>query len=174
MNVVTRPLAMSVASHLHIRIDEYDARIRTFVPYYEAMIAVVADALRLLDSAAPTIIDLGIGTAALAERCLAIRPDARLIGMDIDPAMLDAARVRLTGASRVELVTANFLEAPIPLCDAMVACIALHHVRVPEHKRAFYQSCARALRPGGLLISADCFPAREERIAARQRDAWLA
>lgn len=38
---------MSVAKHLHIEVAEHDARIRTFVPGYERMMA--AEAMRLVE-----------------------------------------------------------------------------------------------------------------------------
>ena len=165
---------MSVAGHLNIQVEEYDARIRTFVPHYEHMIGTAAESLRLLDIPAPTIVDLGVGTGALAARCLSVRPDARLIGIDLDPAMLGLASGRLAERSNVELRTGNFLESPVPSCDAIVACVALHHVSTPEKKQELYRTCARALRSGGLLVSADYFPARDERLAAQQRAEWVA
>jgi SAM-dependent methyltransferase len=165
---------MGVAAHLKIELAEYDQRIRTFVPHYTTMIATVAGTLRLLNTRAATIVDLGIGTGALAAACLEVCPDARLIGIDADAAMLDAARNRLQGNPRVELRAQSFLEAPLPECDAFVACISLHHIRDPHEKQAFYASCASALRPGGLLISGDCFTARDEKLRTEQMEAWLA
>lgn len=165
---------MGVASHLKIELEEYDARIRTFVPYYEQMLSLVADALRPLEVENPTIVDLGVGTGALAARCLVARPSARLVGIDSDPGMLGVARQRLAGWDAVELLTGDFLETEIPRCDALVASVALHHVRTPDAKRAFYLKCADAIRPGGVLVSADCFPSRDPSAAAVQRTAWLA
>ena len=65
---------MGVASHLHIRLEEYDSRIRTFIPGYEDMIAAAAQALAALDVPAPHVVDLGTGTGALAAACLRVRP----------------------------------------------------------------------------------------------------
>ena len=62
---------MSVAAHLGIRLQEYDLRIRTFIPGYDEMIDAAAAALDDLDRSAPLIIDLGIGSGALAAQCLA-------------------------------------------------------------------------------------------------------
>lgn len=165
---------MGVASHLRIELDEYDARIVTFVPHYEQMLAVVAGALGHLEAPEPTIVDVGVGTGALAARCLEERPDARLVGIDNDPGMLAAARERLADWTSVDLVGGDFLTWEIPPCDALVASVALHHVRTPEEKRSFYLRSAAAVRPGGILVSADCFPARDPRVAAVQRIAWLA
>jgi hypothetical protein len=58
---------MSVANHLGIDLSEYDARIRTFIPNYEEMLDVVAS---VIDPMSSMILDLGIGTGALSERCV--------------------------------------------------------------------------------------------------------
>lgn len=164
---------MSVASHLNIKIEEYDARIRTFVPWYEEMISLTAGSLRFLRKPAPTILELGIGTGELADRCLAVHPRAMVIGVDTDPAMLEIARGRLAKHSTAELIQGDFREVVLPPCDAIVSCIALHHIPSPEEKRQLYSKCAQALPPGGLFVSADCFPADEKRLARAQRESWL-
>ena len=163
---------MSVSQHLRISIAEYDARIRTFVPYYETMLDVVADALAASAAAAPVIVDLGTGTGALAARCLQLKPTAKLIGIDADAAMLEAARARLGDSANVLLTTGDFLNAPLPACDAIVACIALHHIRAAQAKQAFYARCRAALRPGGVFLNADCLPSRDESVAAQQLVQW--
>src|SRR4029450_9938556 len=87
---------MGVASHLGIDLREYDARIRTFIPDYEAMLQAAAATLRTAArTRAPFVVDLGIGTGALAEACLKTLPRARFAGIDEDEGMLAAARARL-------------------------------------------------------------------------------
>lgn len=164
---------MSVAEHLKIDVAEYDTRIRTFIPDYDELIGTAANALDVLGTPAPEIVDLGIGTGALAAKCLESHEAARLVGIDSDPAMIEMAVARLAGHSRVGFLQANFLEATVPPCDAIVTSLALHHIPTAATKQAFYASCREALRPGGVLVSADCFTAREPRLAASQRDAWL-
>ena len=164
---------MGVSQHLRIDLAEYDSRIRTFVPHYEDMVRVTAESLHFLKSPDPTIVDMGVGTGALAEACLEARPEAGIVGMDNDPGMLKAAEVRLAAYPQVKLVEGDFLKADLPPCHAMVACISLHHVRTPEEKRAFYRKCRAALRPSGILVSGDSFPGTEPAVAAEHREAWL-
>lgn len=161
---------MGVAAHLGIRIDEYDARIRTFIPSYETMLDRAADTLTGLRRRAPVILDLGIGSGALAARCLSRVPDARVIGIDEDVEMLALAHARLR--SRTRTIAGSFLTTDLPRCDAIVASLALHHVRTPDMKRALYRRCAAALRSGGILVTADCFLARTARARTRHRAAW--
>ena len=142
--------------HLGITAREYDERIRTFVPFYEEMLGAAAAAFDVLAPEHPTVVDLGIGTGALAERCLALRPGASAVGVDQDASMLALARARLARFGRVELRQGSFLEMPLPPCDVIVACLALHHVPDPERKQALYRRCREALSAGGRMILADC------------------
>jgi SAM-dependent methyltransferase len=161
-----------VAAHLGIRLGEYDARIRTFIPRYEEMLDAAAAALRALRRGGPVIVDLGTGSGALAARCRAVVPRARFVGIDSDEGMLGLARSRL--GAHLTAVTGDFLRTPLPPCDAITASFALHHVRTRRRKAALYARCHAALRPGGLLINADCCTASHPRLRSRDRAAWQA
>ena len=160
---------MSVATHLGIDLAEYDARIRTFIPHYEEMLDVAAAAI---DRRARTIVDLGIGTGALAARCLQNAPTAKITGIDADLEILGAARRRLPAAS--QFVCESFLKAEIPGCDAVVASFALHHVRTRSAKAKLYSRIAVALHSRGSIITVDCQPASDAALAIQQRLAWKA
>jgi tRNA (cmo5U34)-methyltransferase len=164
---------MGVAGHLRIEIEEYDQKIRTFVPHYETLLEVTANSLGLLQAPTPKIIDLGIGTGALTESCLAVSPHAHVLGVDTDSGMLAAARHRLLGRPNIELIHDTFLQVPLPPADAVVASLALHHVPEPEEKKALYRRIYEALRPGGIFASGDCFPSAQPTLAAEHHNAWL-
>jgi tRNA (cmo5U34)-methyltransferase len=158
---------MSVAAHLGIRLTEYDQRIRTFIPHYEDMLGAAA---ALVSPGARTIVDLGIGTGALAARCLSRARRASVIGIDADAAMLPLAARRV--GTRATLVCGTFLRTPLPRADAFVASFALHHVRTRAAKTRLYRRVRTALRPGGVFVSADCHPAGDRAIAAAHMRAW--
>jgi tRNA (cmo5U34)-methyltransferase len=162
---------MSVATHLNIRLEEYDSRIQTFIPGYEDMLEAAARCLLGLDAAAPLVVELGIGTGALAARCVAIAARATILGIDEDAGILELARARL-GPSAVSLVQASFLDVDIPACDAVFASLALHHVADRGRKEQLYRQIARAVRPGGLFVTADCFPSSDARLAEVEQRAW--
>ena len=165
---------MSVASHLAVSPAKYDVRIRSLIPLYDELIAEVARALGHAARPVRTIVDLGIGTGALARACLEHTAGARIWGIDADPDMMAIARTRLGGLSRrVTMTTGSFLDVPLPSCDAIVASYALHHIRTSRAKLAFYRRCHRALRPGGVLINGDCAPASTTRGFARDLDVWF-
>lgn len=163
---------MGAAAHLGIRLRDYDARIRTFIPHYEEMLEAAAAALGALGRPAPVVLDLGVGSGALAAACLAAAPGARLVGIDSDEGMLALAEKRLGG--RLTAVRADFLATPFPRCDAVTASLALHHVATPRRKATLYARCFAALRSGGLLINADCCLASSLRLQALDRSTWRA
>lgn len=160
---------MSVSTHLGIKIAEYDACIRTFIPHYEEMLDAVAAAF---PRDARTIIDLGVGTGALAERCLEETSNAHVLGIDSDPEMLAAAAQRL--GARAEFVCANFETAELPTCDAVIASFSLHHIATADAKELFYRRVRQVLTQSGLLLIADCNPASDEFVAGMQFTVWMA
>jgi tRNA (cmo5U34)-methyltransferase len=166
---------MSVASHLAVSPAKYDTRIRSLIPLYDELISEVARALGHATRPVRTIVDLGIGTGALARACLESAPGARIWGIDADAAMMAIARARLGRLSRrVTMTTGSFLDEALPPCDAIVASYALHHIRTTREKLTFYRRCCRALRRGGVLINGDCAPASTPRGFARDLDVWFA
>ena len=160
---------MSVASHLGIKLADYDARIRTFIPDYEEMLGVAAAAI---PARTRTIVDLGIGTGALSARCLAYAPAASVVGIDVDPGIMALAERRLR--DRATFAAGSFLRAPLPRCDAAVASFSLHHIRTRAAKAALYRRIHAALRRRGLFISVDCQPASDPGVRREQHDAWIA
>lgn len=162
--------AMSVASHLGIRTDEYDRQILTFIPYYEEVLDAAAGALVALDRPARHVVDLGTGSGALAARCLARLRGARVTGIDADAAMLAMAQKRL--GKRLTAVVARLEDAPFPVCDVVTASFSLHHIPAPATKLRIFRRAFAALGPGGVLIDADCLVADDPRLQARDHEVW--
>ena len=150
---------MGVATHLGIKLREYDTRIRTFIPDYEEMLQAAAS---VVPASARTIVDLGIGTGALSACCMRNARRAQIFGIDADARMMDAAVRRLHG--RAELMCGNFIRADLPTCEAVVASFALHHVRTQAAKEKLYRRIRKVLRPGGLLVNVDCQPVTYVRV----------
>ncbi|HKB57163.1 MAG TPA: class I SAM-dependent methyltransferase [Lacunisphaera sp.] len=149
-------MAHSVEGHLKLKIDEYDRRIRTLVYGYDAMRVIHMDLLaRCLPRAGGLVLDLGGGTGALAAAVAERFPNVRVQIWDTDTAMLAFARERCAPFNdRISFVARSFAE-PLPACDAVVACIALHHVKDLTAKGEIYRHIFAALRPGGLFANAD-------------------
>ena len=162
---------MGATAHLGIKFGEYDATIASLIPHYRELLVAAAATVDAAAPTSPAVVDLGTGSGALAAQILKVRPKARLVGIDADVAMLETARRRLRG--QIETVHDNFELARIPRCDVVSASFALHHVDTGRKKGALYRRCFAALRPGGMLVSADCFLASSAKLRARNREAWL-
>ena len=163
--------AMSATSHLGIKFGEYDATIASLIPHYRELISAAAAAVDALAPQSPVVVDLGTGSGALASAILKVRPEARLVGIDADGTMLEAAKRRLRG--RIDTIEDNFERARIPRCDVVSASFALHHIATSRRKAALYRRAFASLRDGGLLVSADCFLNTSTRLQYRDRQAWL-
>jgi len=149
-------MAHSVEGHLKLRVAEYDDLIRKLVPAYPAMRPVQLDLLALsVPPEGGLVLDLGGGTGALAAAIAERFPHTAVEIWDTDPAMLAAARERCAPfGERVRYVERSFAD-PLPACDAVAACLALHHVKDLAVKAGIYRHIFAALRPGGIFVNAD-------------------
>ena len=162
---------MGATAHLGIKFGEYDATIASLIPHYKALIEAAADAVDAAAPRSPAVVDLGTGSGALAAQIVKVRPKARLIGIDADASMLDAARKRLKG--RIDTIEDDFELARIPRCDVVSASFSLHHIDTGRKKAALYKRCFTSLRDGGIFVSADCFLSSSAKLRQRNRQAWL-
>jgi tRNA (cmo5U34)-methyltransferase len=91
---------------------------------------------------------------------------------DTDPAMLEVARERCAAFDdRVHFVERSFAE-PLPACDAVVACIALHHVKEMPAKGKIYANIFQALRSGGIFANADCVMSQTPAVRTASYEGW--
>ncbi|CAN5803167.1 metalloregulator ArsR/SmtB family transcription factor [soil metagenome] len=117
-----------------------------------------------------TVGDLGCGTGHVAE---ALAPfAAQVIAVDDSPAMLDAARARLTGFENVEVRGGDLASLPIEdrSLDAAVLFLVLHYLVEPARVIA---EVARVLRRGGRLLIADMTPHEREEYRQQMGHVWL-
>lgn len=123
------------------------------------------------------ILDLGCGSGQVEEVILRRLPDARLVGVDSSPAMLDLARARLAGReASVRLVThdlADLASAPLPEqpFHFALAVQSLHHLAAAD-MRAAYGTIFALLRPGGLFLLQDRLAVEDAEGFAVLRQVW--
>ncbi len=101
-----------------------------------------------------TFVDLGTGTAALLEMLRSRYAQARLVGVEIEPRMLESARAG-QGRWNTEIVESD-LALPLPLSDGMADVVTLimtfHELLYPPH---VLKEARRILKPGGSLVLYD-------------------
>lgn len=162
----------SVERHLLIGPAAYDATIRKFIPFYEEMLATAVELLRDLMPKAARVLDLGGGTGALTQAIGAAFPDATLTLLDVDREMLAQASMRLKALGpRLSLLHGSFAEA-LPESDAIVASLALHHIRELDAKAAVYANIQAALPPGAPFLSLDATLSDDPKLNALAFERW--
>jgi tRNA (cmo5U34)-methyltransferase len=115
--------------------------------------------LEFIPSNARRILDLGTGDGRLLRlvvKELAQRgsSDIEAVAVDFSPTMLQEARKRFGGSSRVTVIEHN-LDHPLPevgMFDAVVSSFAIHHL-VHERKRELYTEIFGRLNPGGVFCN---------------------
>jgi SAM-dependent methyltransferase len=99
-----------------------------------------------------TVADLGCGTGNIAEILAPVV--GRIIAVDREPAMLDAARKRLELFDTIDFRQGDLTALPLKdrEVDAALLFLVLHHVPDPERALA---EMSRVLRPGGNAMIVD-------------------
>ena len=109
--------------------------------------------------AGETIVDIGCGTGTLAIALKAAAPDAIILGVDPDSAVLAIAKAKARDAG----ATVQWFEAmgdaldtvePLRGCDKIVSSLVLHQCPM-EVKEAIVRQMWRLLKPQGELFIAD-------------------
>lgn len=108
---------------------------------------------------ARSVVELGTGTGAVTEKLLAaMRPDARLYGVEIDGPLLDATARRLPDP-RLVAIHGSAADLPALLADAgsdgkvdaIVSCLGMS-LLPPDLREAITESATRVLAPGGVFV----------------------
>jgi tRNA threonylcarbamoyl adenosine modification protein (Sua5/YciO/YrdC/YwlC family) len=155
---IVRPGAVSVDRvsaalewQFHFDPDSYSEMIRGDIADYDRFQDELA---QVSGSWVRRMLELGTGTGETARRLLERHPGAELVGIDENPAMLEAARSRLP-AERVSLHVSR-LEDPLPAgpFDLVASALCVHHLRGPA-KRDLFGRVIAALAPGGRFVLAD-------------------
>jgi ubiquinone/menaquinone biosynthesis C-methylase UbiE len=103
------------------------------------------------------VLDLGCGTATLTILIKKTYPEVEIIGLDIDPKILEIARLKIKEAGMdIKLDQGSAFELPYPdnSFDRAVSSLVIHHL-THENKVRTFREIFRVLKPGGELHAAD-------------------
>lgn len=154
---MTRPTQQQAAEWL----ERWDRQQGTYMPDRELRFDVVIDVVAdVVDRPDPLVVDLGIGPGSLAHRLVDRIPQARVVGVDADP-MLMQLGLAARPDDRIRCVQADLREdgwfaalgvdrAP----DAFVSSTALHWMD-REPLRRLIAVCGKEIAPGGVFVDAD-------------------
>lgn len=114
---------------------------------------------------AATVVDLGCGTGGAIPVLQRIHPRARVVGLDLSPAMLSRARKRYRAWSKRRLVAGDLERLPFADAsfDLVFSSLALPWCNDPT---AALREFARIARPGALLLFSSYGPDTLRELAA--------
>jgi ubiquinone/menaquinone biosynthesis C-methylase UbiE len=126
-------------------------------------LSLLAKAWRARDHRGLAVLDLACGAGAFLHDLALTFPRARLLGADLSPAYLAAARAAGPGAALFQ-TKAELLPLADASLDALTS-IYLFHELPPKVRVAVAAEIARALKPGGVFAFADSIqPVDEPRL----------
>ena len=143
-----------------VRVDGYDEHMMSNVEKASDFYAYTASLLP--KAAGSNVLDLGCGTGLELEEYFRFNPDAKVTGIDLSEAMLNALKAKFPEKD-LTLVQASYFDVPLGenVYDAAVSVESLHHFR-DEMKESLYRKLRAALKAGGTFVLTDCFAESDE------------
>jgi trans-aconitate methyltransferase len=150
-----------------------------YVADREATFALMLDLIDRLDATPGRLVDLGCGPGSIAARALQRWPSADIVGVDLDPVLMELGRRTL--GDRVRWLEADLRQPGWSrqldglTVDSVVSATALHWLD-PEHLREVARELAELVRPHGVFVTYDTMPLDPStpRLRALSRDLHLA
>lgn len=144
-------------------VDRWDRMQERYLVRRKERFEVIANLIKATQPAQCRILDLGCGPGSTMHHLLESIPEAQIIGVELDPAILALAEPRLKKfGNRVSLVQVDLRRQdwdkniPIPI-NAVVSATALHWLSA-EQLANLYNQLAQLLSSGGIFLNADHVP----------------
>lgn len=130
----------------------YDATVHKTIPYYHTFHTEALELIRTIRPSPTQWLDTGCGTGTLIARAAAEFVDVQFVAADPSAAMLELAKVKLTGVS-AEFVQAGSEVLDLPNRFDTVTAVMVHHYLNREQRSRATKNCFDALKDGGVYIT---------------------
>lgn len=149
------------------------ARFHFLTPLYEAAVKPfmyrtwrkIAEEVSIRTPNGGQVVDLGCGPGSVLRIIRTLRPDIHLIGVDIDPGIIEIARKKAQGKN-IEFHIASIDQTPLASssADVVISTLMFHHLPTPTKRNAFNE-VRRNLKAKGAFLLCD--------FSIPQHRAWL-
>lgn len=166
---------MSIRTLFDDSAERYDLDRRRLIPCYEDFYNLPLEILPFHQDRELRVLDLGAGTGLLSAGVAARYPRARLLLVDIAPAMLRVAEQRFSGCDgdRVSFHIMDYARQPLKgTFDLVISALSIHHLTDGDKENLFRKIFA-SLEPGGLFINADQVLGENAMAEKTYRRRWL-
>ena len=142
------------------RIQGYDEHMRDTIEGADTFYRFTASLLPREESSC--VLDLGCGTGLELEEYFLINPNARITGIDLTQAMLNALKSKFPNKD-LTLICGSYFQEPLGIekYDAAVSVESLHHF-TKEEKTTLYRKLKDAIKNGGYFVLTDYFAELDE------------
>lgn len=149
-----------MAEFFESRLNGYDEHMMTGIEAADEFYPFTASLLPTAKGS--RVLDLGCGTGLELEKYFPLCPSARVTGIDLSEAMLNALKKKFTDKD-ITLIVGSYFDVPLGenVFDAAVSVESLHHFTKDE-KIPLYKKLHTALRANGYLILTDYFAATDD------------
>lgn len=149
-----------MAEFFENRLNGYDEHMMTGIEAADEFYPFTASLLPTAKGS--RVLDLGCGTGLELEKYFPLCPSARMTGIDLSEAMLNALKKKFTDKD-ITLIVGSYFDVPLGenVFDAAVSVESLHHFTKDE-KIPLYKKLHTALRANGYLILTDYFAATDD------------
>lgn len=149
-----------MAEFFENRLNGYDEHMMTGIEAADEFYPFTASLLPTAKGS--RVLDLGCGTGLELEKYFPLCPSARVTGIDLAEAMLNALKKKFTDKD-ITLIVGSYFDVPLGenVFDAAVSVESLHHFTKDE-KIPLYKKLHTALRANGYLILTDYFAATDD------------
>jgi SAM-dependent methyltransferase len=138
-------------------LKRWDEQQAGYLPDREEQFALMLDVVDRLVGEPVRFVDLACGPGSISARAAQKFPSAEIVGVDLDPFLLEIARHSVTGARFAEAdLRAAGWDAVLGdgQVDAVCSATALHWLD-PADLSTLAQTLAQRIRPGGVFLNAD-------------------
>lgn len=135
----------------------YDLDRQRLIPCYHDFYTLPLEIIPFHQDRELRVLDLGAGTGLFSAGVAARYPRARLVLVDIAPAMLQVAEQRFAGqdAGRVAFQLLDYARQPLKgVYDLIISALSIHHLTDGDKKDLFAR-IFDSLEPGGMFINVD-------------------
>lgn len=159
--LVTAELNSNLASRFTGKAaQDYDARIRTLIPGYDALLELAGSVLRTaVNTPCPHVLLSGVGTGNELITLCELEPGWSFVGIDPSADMLDITAARLSKAGLADHISLHCTDLerlkPASRFDLVCSMFVSHFIANAGDKLAYYRSLRSHLKPGGSALIAE-------------------
>ena len=130
--------------------ETFDSHVSRSVPQYQQGHQIVAALSDFFIRPGSTVYELGCSTAELTKKIAEANSDRHvsIIGLEIEPAMVQAAKQKTANFPGVEIREADIIEAELDPCDLIIAYYTIQFIQ-PKVRQLLFDKIYQSLNWGG-------------------------